>query len=192
MFKTILGIVMSIGAFGATLTTANAATVTFIETGREEVGTPNAGEIANTGPGLNISAGLPGGTLSSGDQIDIFGFLTTGTDAVTLTADQPFELIATRLFFSDSAGRFTTTITAGDMGMVELGATTNAAPIFALPAGTYTFLFDQVNSTAMMDFDISFVGGGAPVPVPAALPLMGFGLAGMGAIRRRRRAPQTA
>lgn len=153
--------------------------------------TPNVGvSYANTfaggavNPGLAIWAGSSAGLvlgLPSGISQGIF----------TLTADSGYN-VALNSFevgvFGDQSTVFQIYSAGTLLSSIAVSSSTTVLELVGLTAPEFTIVWTNWNTgIATVNFDQSSV---TPTPVPAALPLLATGLAGLGYLARRRRRKQ--
>jgi hypothetical protein len=184
-------ILLAAVASAAIASAAGAATVGYTEGVRPTVaGTTNInGDASNSAPGFDLTnaMGLPGGSLSFGESVELYGRIVTAVDFYQFTSDVAFtvSLIADG-FVAEGMGSNTSDFEVVNNATMASTATTlptDQAPqlLFSLAAGDYTFSIDGSGGAAR--YDLRFEA--APVPVPAALPLLAAALGGLAALRRR-------
>ncbi|NRA30458.1 MAG: VPLPA-CTERM sorting domain-containing protein [Parvularculaceae bacterium] len=189
----------------ALIAAATAATMAF--------GVSNAAEVSLGFEGLPASD-FTGVFMEDGytiTAVDMFGDTQNGTDgpkelerlfgtngflSITRAAPFNFKSIDFEVEFSSSA---TVTVEGYLDGMLQgtevfaLGVrdlyTTFVADVLAGVSLDRLVILAERQSGALTSFDRVVLDdvGAAPVPVPAALPLMAAGLAGLGALRRRKK-----
>lgn len=180
-------------------TAANAAIVSFTEGARPLEPGSTALADANPSPsGTNLDAGL-GGSVDRGDEINLFGRIVGSEDVYNFTAGNSFEFNLIAAPSGNTAGitpengpsphqvffHFTNTDT-GVMTSLVANAGTPLGTIGTLIAGNYILEIDMDpdNRRRIALYDVQVAG----VPIPGALPLFAAGLAGLTAMRRRKKA----
>ncbi|MFC3301365.1 VPLPA-CTERM sorting domain-containing protein [Parvularcula lutaonensis] len=178
---------------------ANAAIVSFTEGARPlEPGSTKLGDASASPNGTDLDAGL-GGSVDRGDIINLFGRIVGSEDVFNFTAGNSFDFNLIPAPSGNSAGvtpergpsphqiffKFTNTDTNIVTTFVA-NASTPVGTLGTLIAGNYILELDMDpdNRRRVALYDIQVAG----VPVPGALPLFVAGLAGFGAMRRRKKA----
>lgn len=196
MLKTILSVA---AVLSLTATAANAAVIGYTEGVRDLVpGTTRISgpDASATPPGFDLTQDLPDGDLDSGDRVDLYGRIVGSTDAFRITANSGFtlDLLDIRPESGSTNHRlaFRLVRVGGGFDLTAFADTNTMAQtlITAVLGGTYDLIIDMQPDTGTALYDLSITALGddiGEVPLPAAMPLFAAGLAGLTAVRRRRR-----
>lgn len=192
MLKTLSAAVLGLAVFAGA---ASATSIGFTEGARPLVAgtTPVGGDAPNGAPGFDLTASLMGGVAQAGDTVDLFGRIVTAKDAYQFESAADFTVsFIDDAFRLEGAGSNTSVFRLIDNAtMMEVAASTfvdaaGTGLIFGASAGDYTFIVDgaTVPGNAAALYDVQFAT--APIPLPAAAPLLVAALGGLAMMRRRR------
>jgi hypothetical protein len=152
----------------------------------QEVG--DAGDLSSPQDVGYLAIGISGTIGGPNDQVDVFRFswLETGDMEVALYGDSALGPLNLRLYAADRSPVTGWVVVSANTGNLDLGD---------ISAGTYLLKLASSQNVdppwSLNIYPIPAAGSnepsiGPPLPEPATLALFGLGLAGLGAMRRKK------
>jgi len=147
---------------------------------------------STTTAGANLNSFNGNTDFTTGDVVNVYGRLNaTGIDPFQITFDTAFRVVLEDIGLPQGGGQGIifrqdgTTIATFSLNQGGVADTSTPNTVAAtIAAGTYVFS-SQGNGGDRMDYDLSFTGLAADVPIPASLALFLGALGLMGVVRRR-------